>query len=194
MKIILACVLVIVLVFAGILVYKDFYVKQKLRKTAAQKFDFVEPLMNQLESKSSITQSEMLKFVKDPSMRMTVFRVLNEYQRPELFPSEYLTFEHGAEAALVNWLEYPTELGIPPAEIVLMTKVSLNDGEPLDYYVFKYRTTPPHWAAQWRLGVAGPYDIKSQPYDVPSKVYSRFGEVGTISPEGEARWVHDRIA
>ena len=105
---------------------------------------------------------------------------------------EYLTHEKGAESALVNWLEFPTELGIPPSEIELLEKISF-DEDALDYYVFKYRTQPPHWAAKWMMGVSGPYSKESMPYDVPLRVFSRFSEVGTVHPNHEVQWVHENI-
>jgi hypothetical protein len=111
-----------------------------------------------------------------------------------MFPSEYFTHEKGAESFLVTWLEYPTELGRAPDEIEVLTKVMLDEGD-LQYYVFKFRTREPRWAAalDWMMGVVGPYTERSMPYEVPKRVFSRFNKVGSVSPELEVRWVHDNI-
>jgi hypothetical protein len=114
-----------------------------------------------------------------------------------LFPDIFNTIEKGAETDLANWLEFPTELDACPDEIELEEKVIIDfDGDNLCYYVFKFRTYEPHWAAKdgWILGVAGPYFDYSKPYDFVS-VFSRFtSKQGEISPKEEAKWVHDNIA
>jgi len=195
MKTILIGALVLIVVPLAVLLLNDYYVKRKFRKLAVQKYKVVEPLMRKLSLKEAITEVEILMMAKDPSIRNAVFRTLDAYNRKDLFPTKYFTHEKGAESFLVNWLEFPTELGTAPDEIELFTKVTLNELELLDYYVFKYRTQTPHWAAQynWMLGVSGPYRRESNPFDVPLRVFSRFKPVENISPEIEVQWVHENI-
>jgi hypothetical protein len=195
MKMIFIGVVFLLLIVVAVLLYKDYYVNLKFRKLAAHKYKFFEPLMKKLSSSQEVTEAEILPMAKDPSMRIAVFRILEAYGRKHLFPAEYFTHEKGAESFLVNWLEFPTELGIAPHEITLFTKITLEESEALDYYVFRYRTIPPHWAAQynWMMGVSGPYFEKSKPYDVPFRVFSRFNEVGSVPAENEVRWVHENI-
>jgi hypothetical protein len=54
----------------------------------------------------------------------------------------------------MNW-------GQAPDEIDLAEKFTRAgpDGESAEYYMFKFRTLPPHWAAseEWLVGIAGPY-------------------------------------
>ena len=151
--------------------------------------------MGKLTSKAPITEADILTLVKDPSLRHAVFRTLEAYHRNDLFPTFYFTHEKGAESFLVNWLEFPTELGTSPEEIELIKKVEFGAEEVLNYYAFKYRTKSPHWAAKfgWMIGVCGPYGPASKPYDSPSRVFSRFNTVDSISPETEVQWVHENI-
>lgn len=195
MKTILLSALVIILLAGVLLFYRDSYVKRKIRKLAAFRYQAVSPLIQKLDSKEGITSMEVLKMVKDPSLRHGVFRVLETYNRLDLFPAEFFTHERGAEGFLVNWLEYPTELGRPPDEIQFLTKVTITENELLDYYVFQYKTLLPHWVGQhqWMMGVCGPYYEGSKPYDVPLRVYSRFNTIESILPEQEVTWVHENI-
>jgi hypothetical protein len=94
----------------------------------------------------------------------------------------------------VTWLEFPTELGRAPDEIKPLAKILLDDGVSM-YYVFKYRSEQPRWAAKlnWMMGAAGPYHSDSTSYDVPKRIFSRFNSVGTISPEEEVKWMHENV-
>ncbi len=177
------------------MLYRDSYIKRKIRKQVTLRYSIVEPLIKKLDSKENITKLEVLTMVKDPALRHGVFRVLEAYSRNDLFPEEYYTREKGAEGFLVNWLEFPTELGIPPDEIEFLSMVSIAESESIDYYVFKYKTKVPHTLGKldWMIGVSGPYYSNSLPYDVPHRVFSRFNTIDTISPEHEVQWVHDNI-
>jgi hypothetical protein len=69
---------------------------------------------------------------------------------------------------MVDWLMYPTELNAVPDEIELMKVVTVDTGLTdgiYDYYLFRFRTHEPHWAAKdgWMAGVSGPYLRKDEP-------------------------------
>ena len=71
-----------------------------------------------------------------------------------------------AQAEMVTWLAYPTELGAEPDEIELLRTVEFESPSgPVDLFVFRFRTHEPHWAAAegWMIGVAGPYLRSLQP-------------------------------
>lgn len=195
MKTILISALILIVLVGGALLYRDHYIKRKLRKLAAQRYQVVAPLIQKLDSREGISKLEVYDMVTDPALRHGVYRVLEVYQRKDLFPAEFFTREKGAEGYLVNWLEFPTELGNSPEEIKFISIVTIFDQEPLDYYVFQYKTKLPHATSQheWMLGVSGPYHTASKPYDVPLRVFSRFNRVGTITPEQEVDWVHHHI-
>lgn len=195
MKTILICALVLILLAGGIMLYRDDYVKRKVKKQVDRQYHIVTPLIQKLDSQSVITKSDVLILVRDPSLRFAVYRVLQIYKRIDLFPSEYNNREKGAECFLVNWLEFPTELGNAPDEIEFLTIITIDDLELLDYYVFRYKRKNQENSIvrNWMLGVCGPYRIESQSYDVPLRIFSRFNIEGQISPEQEVKWVHENI-
>lgn len=91
-----------------------------------------------------------------------LYAALDRMDLLELFPAEYATQEALAYADMVRWLIFPTELDREPDEIELMKVISQDSGTPDgigDYYVFRFRTFPPHWAAEkgWMAGVSGPF-------------------------------------
>ena len=195
MKTIVIVVLSIILLAGAILLGGYYYLRRKLQRLITLKYAVVGPLIKKLAARESVSRTEILFMVQDPSLRHAVYRVLEAYNRSDLFPLEFFTIEKGAESFLVTWLEFPTELGRAPHEIELYTTVDLNEREDQTYYVFKYRMTGDHWAVEndWMLGVAGPYGNESQPYDTPRRIFSRFYSVDRISARGEVQWVHENI-
>lgn len=194
METIFISVLVVISLAGVLLLLRDYYVRRKSWKLVEKKFSVVEPLIGKFKSKETVTRTEIMGLSKDPSLRNVVFRILEANDKMDLFPDEYYTLEKGAESFLVNWLEFPTELGKAPDVIEFLTKVTLIEIEWLDYYVFKFRSSTPRWAARdWMIGTCGPYRKESKPYDIPLRVFSRFNTVDSVSPENEVRWVHDNI-
>ena len=193
MKAILVGTMVFIFLAEAALLYREFYIRRKFRKLSIIKYKRIEPLHRKLTAHADIPEAELSKIAEDPSLRCGLFRMLDAYNKNEIFPAAYFTTEKGAEGHLVNWLEFPTELGNAPDEIAIVSKITLEEG--LDYYVFKYRSQWPLWAKQlgWMIGVSGPYQEKSNPYDVPARVFSRFNRFGSISPEREVEWVHKNI-
>ncbi len=101
-------------------------------------------------------------------MRNWLFIALKQLGKSSLFPEKFRTQKSFAEADMVNWLVYPTELNRVPDEIELMKVVTVDTKLPdgvYDYYLFRFRTKDPHWAAKdgWMAGVSGPYLRKDQP-------------------------------
>lgn len=180
-------------VLSGVwLLYNYFYVRRRSRRVADRKYDVLKPLIQKITSNKDIKSQEITALVQDVSLRYVVYLMLCEHNRQHLFPAEYFTREKAAESFLANWLEFPTELGASPDEIELEKNVSIGE---LTYYVFKYRTKAPHWAARnsWMLGVSGPYVAEMLPYDIPRRVFSRFNPLTSTSPEAEVQWVHKHV-
>jgi hypothetical protein len=196
METILFFIVTVILLAGGVLLFRDYYVARKFRSLTSKKYKIVDPLMQKLASNEALSETEVVALVKDPSLRHIVFRLLDAYNMPAVFPSEYMTIENAAESFLVTWLEFPTELGKSPDKVEFFNKVTLHDGEALDYYVFRFRAFSPKWAdeAGWMLGVCGPYTHGSNPYDVPLRVFSRFSSQGAVPAESEVQWVHDNIS
>lgn len=166
-----------------------------LRRLALRKYQAMKALIDKLASNQPITVPDVWMIAESPSLRITLYRMLEAQGLREQFPSEFYSEEKGAESHMVNWLEFPTELGQAPSEIVLMKIVPLELQMQVHYYAFKFRTAAPRWAKKlnWMIGVCGPYNKKSQPFDSPYRVFSRFSQVGLVKPEAEVTWVHENI-
>jgi hypothetical protein len=193
MKVILIGALSLILLWELILLSRDLYIRRKFNRLAIGKYKLVEPLLLKLAANEEIPDQDLLEVARDPSLRCGLFKMLEAHDKTDRFPVSYLTIEKGAEGYLANWLEFPTELGNAPDEMEMLSRITYEGG--LEYYVFRYRSQMPRWARlrDWMIGVSGPYEKNSKPYDVPIRVFSRFNLVGSISPEREVEWVHQNI-
>jgi hypothetical protein len=188
-------VLCVLLLIPVILVIRDWYVQFKLRQLTATKYNALKGLIQKLSSEEIIQESEIADIARMPSLRVILYGLLETHERTNLFPAEYYTEEKGAESYMVDWLEFPTELGRAPDDIQLLKNVAFDPALTTHYYVFRFRTSVPVWASKrgWMLGVCGPYDENSLPFDIPEKIFSRFNRIDLITPEAEVQWVHERI-
>lgn len=117
-------------------------------------------------SGKSVSSQVISRVASNASCRKQFYSSLRELGKLDRFPVEFANQSALAEADMVNWLLYPTELDSAPDEIELLSTVELPEGDDLsDLYVFRYRKHPPHWAAEhgWMIGVAGPYRRNDQP-------------------------------
>lgn len=198
MRVIIISTICFIIFGSALIVYRFFYVRRKSRRRATQKLKIFEDLIRKLAAKEKISEDDVSALAKNPSTRHALFGILQGFNRIDLFPQAYFTTEKGAESFLVNWLEFPTELNAPPDKIELFTKITLQEkSDTIDYFVFKYKKLPfagNSHPDMWMLGVAGPYDKESQPFDIPLRVFSRFNELGTVSAMEEASWVHENIS
>ena len=195
MKTLLISLLIIVLVVGGLFFYRDYYLKRKFRKITEEKYKTLTPLIRRVWAREQVTEFEILEVAGNPAVRQALFFALATCQRLDLFPSKYLTYEKGAESSMVTWLEFPTELGVPPDEIEFMEEIVLQNEDDIRYYAFRYRMLTPHWAkdAGWLIGVAGPYQKDTLPYDTPRRVFSRFNREDSTSVRSEVEWVHTNV-
>jgi hypothetical protein len=187
----------IVILFAA---YRYSKLKNQNRKLNDLQFERIRPLYEKLKSGKTVDPHEVLPLAANVLTRKQTFLLLSSHDRMDIFPEQYNTLLKGAESELACWLEYPTELDACPDEMEHVKRVSFDfdgKGNCVHYEVFKYRTNEPHWAAKdgWILGVVGPYFDDSQPYHRAGATFSRISStVDTISPDDEARWVHDNIS
>jgi hypothetical protein len=111
----------------------------------------------------------LLDVAEDAESRGHLFRALEARGALDLMPASQRTQEKLAEADMVAWLTYPTELARAPDEIELMKTVEVNAGKGgggvFVYYVFRFRTHEPHWAAKdgWMAGISGPFRKDEMP-------------------------------
>ena len=113
-----------------------------------------------------------------PDCRITLARELEALERPNLFPNEFMNQPSLAEATMVDWLLFPTELGRAPDEIRQLQVMPIETDDGLaDLYVFAFRTHAPHWLSEkdWVVGVAGPFLTDDQPtFESLGGTFSRF--------------------
>ena len=198
MKIILIVIGLIILAVIIFVVYRNLVVNSQNAKLNAVRFERVKVLREKLESEQYLTEKDVLPFAQNLLTREMTYQLLSDYNKTELFPDEYFSIVKGAESELVNWLEFPTELGVCPDEIEHIKRVTFDfDGENhfVHYEVFKFKVNEPHQAATdgWLLGVVGPYFDESEPYDLASSTFSRFSPLDKITPEEEVKWVDEHI-
>ena len=190
----------IVVVIAAFAIYRLITVRRQNNKLNQEQFDRIKPLYDKLEKGQIITTNDVLPFAENLLTRQIAFQLLSDHNKTDLFPVEYLSLIKGAESNLANWLEYPTELDACPDEMEHIKRVTFDfDGQNnnVHYEVFKYRTNEPHWAAKdgWILGVVGPFFDDSKPYDHPGATFSRVSStLDKVSPDEEAKWVHENIS
>jgi hypothetical protein len=113
-----------------------------------------------------VPDSAIEKAAADPEVRLHLFEHFEALGELERHPARYATQSALAEADMVRWLVFPTELARAPDEIeeIAVLPVSTQEGTA-DLYVFRFRTFEPHWAAErsWMVGWSGPYLRSEQP-------------------------------
>ena len=138
-----------------------------------------------IRSGQSVPREVFRQITAWPECRITLARQLASLERSDLFPHEFMNQPSLAEAAMVDWLLFPTELGRAPDEIRQIQAVRLEtDDGPADLYVFGFRTHPPHWLSEkdWVVGVAGPFLVSDQPtFESLGATFSRFESVSEKS-------------
>lgn len=132
----------------------------------AEALHYTDPRLNQfavlglVRGKHAAPTEVIRNVAGSPECRNWLYRGLAEIGRLDLFPPEFASQAAFAEADMVNWLTYPTELERAPDEIELMAVLPRQYREgAADFFVFRFRTFEPHWAASkgWMAGVAGPF-------------------------------------
>lgn len=125
-------------------------------------------LLSLLRQDQEVDPSIVAELAGCPETRIWLFDGLQKLERFALYPAEYRTQAALAESDLVNWLIHPYELGRAPEEIEFVQVIPFDGGADaawLDYYLFRFRTDPPHWSARhgWMAGVSGPFLHKDTP-------------------------------
>lgn len=166
-------------------------VKEKLREALT----FEDPrlkhfaVVSLLRFGENLDTMHILDVAKSAEMRNHLYNELARLGLALLFPKEYETQEAFAESDMVNWLVFPTELGRVPDKIELMKVVEVDTGTDdgfLDYYVFRFCTEEPNWAAKdgWMAGVSGPFLRKDAPSPVAyGDTFSAFEPWESKTPE-----------
>ncbi len=166
-------------------------VKEALRKALDNRDPKLKcfAILSLLRLGEQVDQVHMGDVARSAEMRNHLHDELQKMDRVSMFPEEYATQEAFAESDMVNWLVFPTELGRVPEEIELMKVVSVDTATEdgfLDYYVFRFRTHEPHWAAKdgWVAGISGPFLRRDAPSTNSSgETFSSFESWESKTPE-----------
>jgi hypothetical protein len=142
--------------------------------------------------------AEVERFARDRATRRVLYDALQRREKLSLFPSRYRTQEAMAEADLVLWLLHPNELAAVPDAMELMASLPVPGPgfEGQRYHLFRFRTRPPHWAADkgWLAGVAGPYRDDGSLEKTAPGTWSELEPFDSRTPEDHVRSSHERIA
>jgi hypothetical protein len=147
----------------------------------------IEPVLAAVREGRTPLPDEVYRLAADPATRSVLYRALRALGHADLFPAAQTSAEAIAESDLVVWLLHGNELGAAPDEIELVSAIDrAGPPAPGRYYLFRFKTSPPHWAAAsgWMAGVAGPYAPGEEAFDQrPGRVFSRFEPFDSRSPE-----------
>jgi hypothetical protein len=197
LKVALASVVVLLMIVGAFVIWRLWATYAGGRDAYLALTTRIAPVEERLQAKQDPEPADLERFARDPATRKVLYDALDHHGRLSLFPPAYLTPEAMAEADLVLWLAHPNELAATPDEIQLM-KVVPPPGEAYArkrYFVFRYRTKPPHWAAQdgWLAGVAGPYPEEGPFPPEAAGTFSRFEAYDSRTPEEHVRVTHEAV-
>lgn len=82
--------------------------------------------------------ADLLDFAGNRRTRRVLYDALAHESKLHIFPRSFFTWEAMSEADLVAWLSRPNELGSPPDETELMSRVQ-PQGADGHYFVFRFR-------------------------------------------------------
>jgi len=118
----------------------------------------------------------------DHLTRAALFEALKRLERLERFPARWRTWDAFACAEMVQWLNYPTELGEPPAAIEKVKVIQeTSGGEVLSLYIWRFREEP---NGPWLVGISGPYELAGTPQPVHGHLtFSQFTRWDASTPE-----------
>lgn len=184
----------LLLLFLGFLLYRAMATTRATRRLDEEIAAQVEPVWAALERAEEVETALLDRLAADPLTRNELHDMLRFRRRLDLFPDRYRHPAAFAEADLVRWLRHPNELGCVPDEIERMALVeqeSSPGGPMVDYYLFRFRMHPPHWAAEkgWLAGVAGPYDGVQSDASAAG-TFSRFEPYDSRPPDQHVALIH----
>ena len=133
----------------------------------------------------------LLACAKSHETRAALHKQLKHLGRLDLFPSEFLTFEAFAAAAMTEWLLYPAELGYEPTSLEFIAEVEgTKDGEPVVMCLWKFTTDEGEALA----AASGPYPA-SRPVEPlwGQDTFSRFTAWDKLTPEGHLEGILETL-
>ena len=137
--------------------------------------------------KCPIDDSVLEKEAELPRPRALLWSVLEGVGALDRFPKKHRTQESLAEAAMCEWLEFPTEMGCAPEEIRKLAKIrSVNQGKSVVAYFFKFRERR-FSENNWLVGLAGPYPEGGPPVLHGRNTFSKFNPLDKMTLDEHIR-------
>jgi hypothetical protein len=133
-----------------------------------------------LARNGNVDSALLERLAADRTLRWRLWQELDEVNRLDVFPAKFRTQRALAEAEMVQWLEYPTEMAGPPEEIKFLMSVDYPASVKSKAFFFKFRH-PEFEEGQWLVGMAGPYPVAGPPRMGGSKTFSVFETLASKS-------------
>lgn len=144
-----------------------------------------------------LTADDVAPAAASPETRRALYDFLKDARKVSLMPRGSRTQAAMAEADLVRWLGFPTELGHRPDDIESAHVVTVegDPSGPLDWHLLRFRSSAPKWSdAGWMEGVSGPWRRKEGPagraLSEPTTAYRPWSE---RSPEEHRAALRERM-
>lgn len=150
--------------------------------------------MHLLRLGETVGQGDLDAIAADGEMRGFLHGRLASMGKLALMAERFRTQGALAEADMIHWLTYPTELARVPDEIELMAVVAGKRNTREAIYLYRFRTHPPHWAAEkgWTAGIAGPFPRQGPPVaDGGDQTFSSFEKWDSASPDEHVKAIVD---
>lgn len=125
--------------------------------------------------KMNITADEIESLIANKKDVDRVVSIFEKYGGIDKLPMDRITQEDIAEAAMINWLSYPTELGKEPDEIELLGKLELDN---IIYYIYRFKCSS-FRIKDYMLAVAGGYEKDKLTSNTTGVTFSKFEPVKT---------------
>ncbi len=178
--------------FIAFITWRLLSVRIGMRKRDEKLLEALNPIAERLSEGRSVEQAEIAALAKKPEYRPLLHKMLTNFDRIGLFPTEYLSFSAQGEGLLAYWMMHPNELQAAPSEMELVEALDREqNGEPVKFHVYRYRMPAGHWAEKdgWLLGLAGPFIESDVPYSGMPGAFSRCGDKeGEIQPAALVDW------
>ena len=195
LKAALAIVGVIVVAGVGFVAWRWWATEQGAKDVYLRLNQRIAAVEDRLAAGQDPDPADVERFARDRDTRIVLYDSLEHHSKLHFFPAQYATPEAIAEGDLVLWLSHPNELDAAPDEVQLMGRIPV-PGVPssdMRYFLFRYRTKAPHWAAKegWLAGVAGPYATSGIVSARAAGTFSRFEPYDSRTPEEHVRVTHE---
>lgn len=139
-----------------------------------------------------VEDEELAWIASQPLARNELRESLLEHGLKKRLPDQCRDLESLAEAQMISWLEFPTELGVEPDEIELLhtevreEKMGRSAVRPTYYFFYRFRTIDDETSklGPWMVGMAGGFQEKrGGVIDYGADTYSHYNELDKLSLE-----------